>query len=709
VQDTHRPAERGPLGLTPDELTLLMRINQGVSNRRDRAALVKAIAGVVHGVLPADRITIVIPGSECADVSISFVDGDTQSEDERIPHAAVSTWVARNRQAAIVSSPEQLRERFPTSAQSPIDEGVGSFVVLPLLTADRCLGTLEFMARAESAWDGYSARLLEEIGTIVAAALDNCLAYEQSRGLGDELQALLDVNVAVGRHLERDELFGALASCLRSLLPTERFGIEIPIEGGKLQGHLLTPRSELVEPTLPTVLPAEGTACDWVLQNQRWIVTSSRDELRERFPVTFDVMSQGGMESLVAMPLSSGSRCRGVLFFMAARKGAYEGLRRGLIERVANAVAVALDDCLAHEEVRRLRDQLAAENSYLQEEIRQDHNFTEFVGHSPVLLEVFRVVEQVAPTGSTVLILGETGTGKELIARAIHDRSPRKNRPLVKVNCAAISPGLVESELFGHVKGAFTGALQNRDGRFKLADGGTIFLDEVGELPPETQVRLLRVLQEQEFEPVGSGKTVKVDVRVIAATNRDLQTHVREGKFRADLFYRLHVLPLHLPPLRSRVDDIPALTQFFVQGFAKKFGKHVSQVASETMRRLCAYEWPGNVRELQNVIERAMVLASGPVLSIDESVLPGVALGSSTQPALATARDVDSLSRLAARSDADHTSFGTVTRQDILAVLAQTKWKIDGECGAAKLLKLHPNTLRSRMKKLGIRRTNDVA
>jgi len=217
------------------------------------------------------------------------------------------------------------------------------------------------------------------------------------------------------------------------------------------------------------------------------------------------------------------------------------------------------------------------------------------------------------------------------------------------------------------------------------------------------------VLQEQEFEPVGSGKTVKVDVRVIAATNRDLQTHVREGKFRADLFYRLHVLPLHLPPLRSRVDDIPALTQFFVQGFAKKFGKHVSQVASETMRRLCAYEWPGNVRELQNVIERAMVLASGPVLSIDESVLPGVALGSSTQPALATARDVDSLSRLAARSDADHTSFGTVTRQDILAVLAQTKWKIDGECGAAKLLKLHPNTLRSRMKKLGIRRTNDVA
>ena len=273
---------------------------------------------------------------------------------------------------------------------------------------------------------------------------------------------------------------------------------------------------------------------------------------------------------------------------------------------------------------------LEAQNTYLQEEIRSEHNFGEIVGSSPALLDVLRQVEQIARIDSTVLVLGETGTGKELIARGIHDRSPRKNRALVKVNCGAISAGLVESELFGHVKGAFTGAIANRDGRFKLADGGTIFLDEAGELPMDTQVKLLRVLQEQEFEPIGISKTIKVNVRIVAATNRDLEELVREGKFRADLFYRLNVVPLRMPALRERASDIHLLTMFFVQKCAKKLGKQITSVSEEAMHRLSNYSWPGNIRELQNVIERAVILSPGKTLVLaDELHAPAPSPGSS--------------------------------------------------------------------------------
>jgi len=347
------------------------------------------------------------------------------------------------------------------------------------------------------------------------------------------------------------------------------------------------------------------------------------------------------------------------------------------------------------------RARLEAQNIYLQEEIRSQHNFVEIVGNSRSLLSVLRQVDQVAPTDATVLIYGETGTGKELIARAIHDRSPRRERPLVKVNCGAISAGLVESELFGHVKGAFTGAITNRDGRFALADGGTIFLDEAGELPPETQVKLLRVLQEQEFEPIGGSKTIKVDVRVIAATNRDLSAMVREGKFRSDLFYRLNVVPVTMPPLRERADDIPLLTMFFLEKSARKLGRPIKQVAEETMLRLCEYPWPGNIRELQNVIERAVVLASGSVLVVDESALPGTP--SRPLPATPEPRIDQPLpppSPPPAKTDG--ASLEEVERHHIITVLQQVNWRIEGNGGAAKILNLEPSTLRSRMKKLGI-------
>ena len=529
------------------------------------------------------------------------------------------------------------------------------------------------------------------------AELEHRQADEQLRGLREEMEVLLDVNRAIGRHLERDELFGALAACLRNVFETDRFGIELPIEGERLQGHLLTPSGERKQPTRVKVLPAQGTACNWVLQNRKWLVSSTREELRERFPLTFEVMTKENMESLCAMPLVSNDRARGVLFFMAAREAAYGGLRRGLLEQVTSAVAVALDDCLAHEEVRRLRDQLAAENAYLQEEIRSEHNFQEIVGNSQPLRYVLSQVTQVASTDATVLIYGETGTGKELIARAIHARSERRGRPLVKVNCGAISAGLVESELFGHVKGAFTGAIQRRTGRFELANGGTLFLDEVSELPLDTQVKLLRVLQEGEFEPVGSSHTVRVDVRIIAACNVDLAGAVAAGKFRSDLFYRLNVFPVKAPPLRERGSDVRELALFFVTSFARKFGKRIESVSEETLKRLSDYPWPGNIRELQNIIERSVIICSGSVLRLDQDLL--AVNGTDT-------KKTQSSATLSVKADPSTPpiTLEEAERRHILTVVEHAKGVIDGPNGAARILDMHPNTLRSRMKKLGIQR-----
>jgi PAS domain S-box-containing protein len=341
------------------------------------------------------------------------------------------------------------------------------------------------------------------------------------------------------------------------------------------------------------------------------------------------------------------------------------------------------DRVLAEQEQARLQQQ----NQYLQEEIKAAHNFEEIVGRGPALAAVLDAVHRVAGTDTTVLITGETGTGKELVARALHSASKRKDRPLIKINCAALPTGLVESELFGHEKGAFTGAIARRVGRFELAEGGTLFLDEVGELPPEAQAKLLRVLQEREFDRVGGTIPIKADVRVLAATNRDLLQAVRERTFREDLYYRLSVFPIHLPPLRDRPEDLPLLVHFLVGKFAARIGKHVAGVSPATMQRLLAYPWPGNVRELENILERAVILGNGPDLEVRADVLPGTGAAPAADPA-----------------ETPPTSLEAVERRHILGVLAQTDWVIEGPTGAAKALGLHPNTLRSRMKKLGIKR-----
>jgi formate hydrogenlyase transcriptional activator len=389
------------------------------------------------------------------------------------------------------------------------------------------------------------------------------------------------------------------------------------------------------------------------------------------------------MRVLCSIPLLAHDRALGALDLGARRDDAFRPEELELLGQVANQIAIAVENAQAYREISELKERLAKEKLYLEEEIRTEHNFEEIVGESDSLRRVLKQVETVAPTGSTVLIRGETGTGKELIARALHELSPRRERTFVKINCAAIPTGLLESELFGHEKGAFTGAISQKIGRFELAHEGTLFLDEVGDIPAELQPKLLRVLQEQEFERLGSTRTVRVDVRLVAATNRDLAQMVADGEFRNDLFYRLNVFPVMLPPLRERRDDIPRLVRHFAQKVARRMGRRIETIPADAMEALVQYSWPGNIRELENVIERAVILSPGPTLQINllELAAPPV--------------------------QTNHHAAGVVTlndaeREHILEALRETRWVLGGPNGAAARLAMKRTTLQSKMKKLGI-------
>ncbi len=401
-----------------------------------------------------------------------------------------------------------------------------------------------------------------------------------------------------------------------------------------------------------------------------------------------------GPKPAVVIPLAVAGSITGAVSF--ASLGTERPWSDGVIQRLrlvgeifSNALSRKQADESLHKafaEIQTLQQQLQAENLYLREEIKGEHNFDEIIGQSDVLKSVLFRVEQVAPSNATVLLLGETGVGKELVARAIHQLSPRNARPLVKVDCAALPTHLIESELFGHEKGAFTGAEANRMGRFEVAHGGTLFLDEIGELPPALQTKLLRVLQDGQFERLGNSQTIQVDVRVIAATNRDLEEDLRNGRFRKDLYYRLQVFPITVPPLRDRREDIPLLVRFFVERFARKSGKTIDTVPVEALEALQRYPWPGNVRELKNVIERAVINTRGPGLLLMDTLGAPAVLGlRSPRPPTLAESEVECIVR----------------------ALEATHWQIEGQNGAATALGLPPSTLRKRMQKHGIHRTQE--
>jgi len=523
-------------------------------------------------------------------------------------------------------------------------------------------------------------------------------ADEALRKSEQRQHSLLEINNAIINNLTQEALFSSAYEAIRSVVSFDRAAFLL-YQPEKETLKLLSMESETDSEFFQLGKEydlRETRISAWVLDHQQLVV---RGDLEKEQQSRGDRrLVEEGIRSYCVVPLVARGNSIGTFTVWSESKNRYSQEDAELLREVANQVALAIANMTSYEEIAALKAKLEKENVYLQEEIRTEHNFEEIVGNSPALLDLLRRVDQVAPTDSTVLIHGETGTGKELVARAIHNRSTRKDRPLVKVNCSAISAGLVESELFGHVKGAFTGAFERRIGRFELADGGTLFLDEVGELPLETQVKLLRVLQEREFEPVGSNRSVHVDVRIIAATNRNLEESISAGKFRSDLYYRLNVIPLVVPPLRERRSDIPQLVMFFLSRCARNVGKKLDGISAAATESLNRYSWPGNVRELQNVIERAVILSHGSILELENDLI-SVSLPQSHRDQVQAGEETQS-----ATQPSSLKTLEDVERAHICAVLQQTRGVIEGANGAAKTLGMHPNTLRHRMEKLGIKR-----
>jgi len=496
-----------------------------------------------------------------------------------------------------------------------------------------------------------------------------------------QYRTLLAVAEAIISHRDLHALFHDLADRLHRVV---RFDYLILVlhdgASNTMRRHILEPSSPI---DAPSIIAVEEGPSGWVWQNQQLLIIPNLAE-ETRWPRLLEPLKQT-ISSLCYLALTTARHRLGALGFASKQIAAYDAVDVDFLQLVANQVAVAVENALAFDCIEKLKEKLTRDKVYLEEEIRAEHNFDEIVGESAALRRLLKEVETVASTDSTVLIRGETGTGKELIARALHQLSPRRDRTFVKINCAAIPTGLLESELFGHEKGAFTGAITAKVGRFELAHQGTLFLDEVGDIPPELQPKLLRVLQEQEFERLGSTRTVRVDVRLVAATNRDLGQMAANGQYRNDLYYRLNVFPVVLPSLRERREDIPRLVRHFAQKVARRMGRQIETIPTEAMDALVAYPWPGNVRELENVIERAVILSPGPALHINLGDLKTAAAQAELPPGAAV-------------------TLADAERDHIIGVLRETGWVLGGPHGAAARLAMKRTTLQSKMKKLGISR-----
>jgi formate hydrogenlyase transcriptional activator len=599
-----------------------------------------------------------------------------------------SGWVWAHQQPLVVRDIEQ-EPRFPRVMEALHEHAVRSFCCLPLTTAQRRLGALAIGRAEQGAYSPPEVAFAQLVAAHVAVAVDNALHAQEAQALQqqlarehDRLRLLLEVNNSVVAHLDFRQLFQAISATLRRAMPCDYVGVALSdVESQQLRLYAVDfpARQGFLQEDMR--LPIEGSASGEVFQTGKPLALSGPawcdSELHR-------IGAVAGFQSGCFLPLLSQNRVLGVLQLARLEEQAFTQDDVDFLSQVANQVAIAVDNALHYRQVTESRARLAEEKRYLQDELRTAHHFDEIIGSSAVLKRVLTQVEVVAPTDATVLIQGETGTGKELMARAIHQRSTRCDHTFVTVNCAAIPSGLLESELFGHERGAFTGAITQRIGRFELAHQGTLFLDEVGDIPLDLQPKLLRVLQDREFERLGSPRTRRVDVRLVAATNRDLAQMVKAGTFREDLYYRLNVFPLTVPPLRARVEDIPRLVRHFVHTYAQRLGKRVDTIPTDALEALTRYHWPGNVRELQNVIERAVILTPDTALRLP----PAEWQGSQSAPEAST-------------------STGTleeVAREHILQVLRDTKWVISGPHGAAARLGLKRTTLLSRMARLGIAR-----
>jgi formate hydrogenlyase transcriptional activator len=577
----------------------------------------------------------------------------------------------------------QKETRFQQAVVFLVDKGVRAYCTLPLTTAQKKFGALGLGSFHPDAFSEEDLQLLQPIAELVALALEN--AMTQAAFLEDKkrLEMLLEVSTTLMSNLDVQQLFPTVSGLMRGVIRQDYASVALYEEASRslrvyAQDSLLT--DELIGQD--AIVPIAESACGSVFLKGETKVCNREDLVATKSPEARRML-EFGIRSFCSVPLTARKGKLGTLSVASATDQAFAAPDIRLLQQVAAQVSIALDNARAYREIAELTDKLRKERLYLQDEIRSVLNFEEIVGESPVLKRLLTQVNTVAPLDATVLILGETGTGKELIARAIHRMSSRKDGSFIKLNCAAIPTGLLESELFGHEKGAFTGAVSAKIGRLELADKGTLFLDEVGDIPLELQPKLLRVLQDQEFERLGGIRTIGVNIRLIAATNRDLAKSVANREFRSDLYYRLHVFPVHMPPLRERGKDIELLVRYFVQKFSRRMNKQIETIPTETMNALASWEWPGNVRELENFIERSVILSGGTILNVPLSELRPVYGG--------------------ARHD---TTLERVEREHILRVLRETGGVISGSHGAATRLGMKRTTLQSKMQKMGITRAD---
>ena len=690
----------------------LIRVSQAVSANREPKKLFGVLVNELRRVIEFDGIGIAQYDEttdriewhvslHCDEPNSTSTLPDLTLSDKCVQKETMTCWVFQNQRPVVIPFVDQ-ETRFPDTMKSLKEHNFQSVCMLPLTTVHRRIGSMFLASEHPDAYSDDEVRFLGLVADQMALAIDDALNFEASRTAQEQLKLLLDLTTSVVSTLDLRELLRSVSGNLRRVMSCDFVGVGLPDAENKTHLRMYAmdfpdSRGFMREDIL---IPIEGTPAGKAFTTGEPSAGLIRD-LYRMAPNSPPLAE--GLTTRCVLPLASRGRIHGVLLLGRRDEKIFSQDELKFLMQVASQVAIAVENALAYNKIAELKEKLTQEKLYLEDEIRTELNFEEIVGKSAVLRRILQQVATVAPTDSTVLIYGETGTGKELVARAIHNLSSRQSNSFVKLNCAAIPTGLLESELFGHEKGAFTGAIAQRLGRFELANRGTVFLDEVGELPLELQPKLLRVLQEREFERLGSTRTLTTDARLIAATNRDLASMVAEQKFRSDLFYRLNVFPVRVPSLRERPEDIPLLVRHFTEQCARRMNKKIETISSETLKQMRQYHWPGNIRELQNVIERAVILARSPVLNVPLGEIQ-------SRPSLASVNgngNGDAQSEFSGGKDIRDVLEET-ERKHILNVLSQTNWVVAGPNGAAIRLGMKRSTLQLRMRKLGLTRESAV-
>jgi formate hydrogenlyase transcriptional activator len=688
-----------------ERLALLLNLTSRITSNLDLRELLRTTSANIRDVVQADAAGVAFfdEGSNKSRIyAVDFPDAKGFVTEELVVtpgHAFKRAWGSCK---AVIVNTNDREELGPEIYDFVIAEGLDTHCLIPLVSHSRPVGLLILARKGQNLFTSEDVDFLTRASGQIAIAIENALAFQEVSGLGDRLQLLLNLTTRITSSLDLREVLRAIASNIREVMHADAvtvglpdtasekfrvFAVDFPHGKGVIKEELLLPLTSEAKKAMDTLKP---------------IVFDPR-ERDEHPPEPYDVAAAEDLKAVCSIPLVDRGRALGLMSILRTTETPFAPADVDFLSRASGQIAIAIENALAFREISELKDKLAQEKLYLEEEFRSEMGFEQIIGNSTALKHVLQQVETVATSDSTVLLLGETGTGKELIARAIHDRSRRKQRTLVKLNCAAIPTGLLESELFGHEKGAFTGAISQKIGRLELADQGTLFLDEVGDIPIEIQPKLLRALQEREFERLGSTHTRKVNVRLVAATNRDLETMIANKEFRTDLYYRLNVFPIRIPPLRERTEDIPLLVSHFVQKFAKEMQKPIEAIPTAVMKGLKTWDWPGNIRELENFIERAVLLTRGKSLEAPLAELR------KTNTEVFVHTDLHEVKQVAgertnSRSDkvsvADE--YERKHRDQIIRALTACKGRVGGADGAAARLGMNRTTLLSRMKKLGI-------